>query len=79
MHLCMILYIPYLSFIHTGAAVFGILEEGWLFADAAYFAFISVSTVGFGDMVPGIEGPNDELAAKLAFTGVYILIGILLI
>lgn len=42
------LLITYMMF---GAAVFSIWE-GWNFFDALYFVFISMSTIGFGDLVP---------------------------
>ena len=29
------------------------LSEKWKFADACYFAFVALSTIGFGDFIPG--------------------------
>ncbi|KAK9502023.1 hypothetical protein O3M35_012633 [Rhynocoris fuscipes] len=41
-----------LIYIFMGAAVFYIWETDWTFFDAFYFVFISMSTIGFGDLVP---------------------------
>lgn len=35
-----------------GAAVFEAWEE-WSFFDGFYFSFITMTTIGFGDLVPG--------------------------
>jgi hypothetical protein len=35
-----------------GAILFGELE-GWSFLNGSYFCFITLTTIGFGDMVPG--------------------------
>jgi hypothetical protein len=39
-------------YICLGAAVFAAWEE-WSFLDGAYFCFVTLSTIGFGDLVPG--------------------------
>ena len=46
--ICILLIILFLAF---GSTLFHIWEE-WDFVSAAYFCFITLSTVGFGDMVP---------------------------
>ena len=40
------------------AILFGELEE-WGFLDGSYFCFITLTTIGFGDMVPG-DSINDS-------------------
>ena len=57
--------------------------EGWSYMDGAYFCFISLLTIGFGDFVPGsryIYQVTDDIDfqdanAKLIIGSLYILIG----
>ena len=64
--------------------------EGWSYLDGAYFCFISLMTVGFGDFVPGnsyiyttaADDDNDswdEPKAQLILGTVYILLGMAII
>ena len=41
-----------LLFIFIPSAIFH-AQEGWSYHDALYFCFITLTTVGFGDFVPG--------------------------
>lgn len=43
------------SYIGVGSLLFGWLED-WSLLDAGYFCFITLSTIGFGDFVPGKIG-----------------------
>ena len=46
---CLLILITYIIF---GAVLFA-AWEGWNYMDGAYFCFISLMTIGFGDFVPG--------------------------
>ncbi|KAK3910468.1 Potassium channel subfamily K member 9 [Frankliniella fusca] len=68
-------------YICLGAAVFAAWEE-WSFLDGAYFCFVTLSTIGFGDLVPGkslksaeSQGGQLQVSACVA----YLLLGLVLI
>ncbi|KAG8197367.1 hypothetical protein JTE90_013493 [Oedothorax gibbosus] len=74
--LCMVILVSYIS----GGAVLFSLWEGWNFLDGSYFCFVTLSTIGFGDLVPGdsviSEGGSQE---KLVMCSLYLLFGMALI
>ncbi|XP_066594798.1 uncharacterized protein [Prorops nasuta] len=55
--------------------------EGWSFVDASYFCFMSLSTIGFGDMVPGSYpryNLTDSRNVTVWFCSCYIMSGMAL-
>ena len=55
-----------------GGALMYVQWEPWTYLEAFYFIFVSVSTIGFGDVIP--DHPNYFLASS-----VYILLGLSLV
>lgn len=43
----------FIVFLFVPAAVLLAVEDGWSFIDSFYFAFITLTTIGFGDYVAG--------------------------
>lgn len=74
---CLALVISYIC----GGAWFFSTSEDWSFLDASYFCFITLSTIGFGDLVPGrtvLSTPEDG-QMTLAICALYLLFGMALL
>ncbi|XP_045603253.1 uncharacterized protein [Procambarus clarkii] len=65
------------SYIGIGALLFGWLED-WSLLDAGYFCFITLSTIGFGDFVPGksLGYETQEAQIKLVTGSLYLMFGL---
>ena len=62
------------GYIFGGAVLFG-LWEGWDWLQSAYFCFITLSTIGFGDVTPGTDFENPQASAQLILGAIYVLFG----
>lgn len=65
-----------LLYLIAGSVLFAIWE-GWSYIDGAYFSFITFTTIGFGDLVPG-EGTLDYRNGRSLLCAMYLLFGVML-
>ncbi len=65
-------------YLTLGAILFSIWEK-WDFLDSFYFCFVTVTTIGFGDFVPGAALTKTAEKEKLISAAAYILFGLVLI
>lgn len=70
--------ITVILFIAGGAILFAIWED-WNLFDGAYYSFITLSTIGFGDIVPGQTLDDEDSQEKLIVCALYLLFGMALI
>jgi len=63
-----------------GAAIFGVWEN-WSAMKAAYFCFVTISTIGFGDVVPGVVAGilSRGDALLLVIDSIYIVLGLAIV
>ncbi|KAL6432871.1 hypothetical protein ACFW04_006315 [Cataglyphis niger] len=74
--LCLAIMVGY---IWGGAILFSEWED-WNMLDGSYFCFVSLSTIGFGDIVPGEKIYSGEgLDLSFIFCSMYLMLGMALI
>ncbi|CAL1272105.1 unnamed protein product [Larinioides sclopetarius] len=67
------------GYICGGAVLFSLWEK-WTFLNGAYFCFITLSTIGFGDLVPGSDIFDTQSGqAKLIICCLYLIMGLAII
>ncbi|XP_040563808.1 TWiK family of potassium channels protein 7 [Lepeophtheirus salmonis] len=59
-------------FLSFGSYIFTLYEK-WTFFEAFYYCFITITTIGFGDMVPDISGGK---TSYMIVSMIYILVGL---
>ncbi|XP_068623797.1 potassium channel subfamily K member 18-like [Battus philenor] len=65
------------TYIFFGALVLYQLE-GWSPIDGVYFCFMSLSTIGFGHLAPGVTQKNGASTGTVWFCSIYIMTGLAL-
>lgn len=65
------------GYIFGGAFMFSGWEK-WSFLDSAYFCFITLTTIGFGDFVPA-QNVKENVEVSIALCSLYLLFGIALL
>lgn len=73
--LCLLLIAGY---IFAGALLFSLWEQ-WDYLTGSYFCFITLSTIGFGDIVPGTDIQAWSKEEKLVLSALYLVFGLSLI
>ncbi|XP_061545882.1 potassium channel subfamily K member 1b [Phycodurus eques] len=76
-HACLLALLAVSCFFLIPAGIFSAIEDNWNFLESFYFCFISLSTVGLGDYVPG-EAANQKFRElyKLGIT-LYLILGLI--
>jgi hypothetical protein len=72
---CLILMTGYIS---LGAVLFSVWED-WDFLTGSYFCFITLSTIGFGDIVPGMQSDAWRSHEKLVLCALWLAFGLSLL
>lgn len=72
--LCVFLVVSYI----LGGAFLFMRWETWAFLDSAYFCFITLTTIGFGDFVPA-KRVKQNAEVSIALCSLYLLFGIALL
>ncbi|CAG2207264.1 K2P18.1 [Mytilus edulis] len=67
------------SYILAGAVIFATWEDDWDLLIGSYFCFITLSTIGFGDFVPGSNSGSFDNQEKMIICSVYLIFGLSMI
>ncbi|CAH2047576.1 unnamed protein product, partial [Iphiclides podalirius] len=75
-HLTIIVTIFVVFFILVPAAIFASLEPEWDFLDSLYYCFISLTTIGLGDYIPGDSPAQPYRPMYKVATTIYLITGL---
>ena len=67
------------GYVLLGSVLFGLWEPDWGILVGSYFCFITLSTIGFGDVVPGTSLDAWSSTPKLVLCSLYVVCGLALL
>lgn len=77
LHLVIVLTVIFIMFFVVPTAIFSYMESSWNAMDAFYYCFISLTTIGLGDYIPGDDPDIDYRSAYKILTTCYLIFGML--
>lgn len=75
LHLSIVVTIVLILFFALPSAIFMYMESDWNFMDGFYYCFISLTTIGLGDYIPGDDPDIDYRSLYKIGTVVYLIFG----
>lgn len=67
------------GYVLLGALLFGLWEPEWGVLVGSYFCFVTLSTIGFGDVVPGTSRDEWSSTPKQVLCSLYVVCGLALL
>lgn len=74
-HLSIVVTIVIILFFAIPTAIFNYMEDSWNGIDAFYYCFISLTTIGLGDYIPGDDPDIDYRSIYKILTTCYLIFG----
>lgn len=75
LHLSIVICIVAILFFGLPTVIFTYMEESWTPMDAFYYCFISLTTIGLGDYIPGDDPDIDYRSIYKIGTTCYLILG----
>jgi len=76
LHLFMVFLLILVLFLVIPASILNSMEQDWSWVDSFYYCFISLTTVGLGDFIPGDSEGQEYRPLYKASVTVYLLFGL---